>query len=130
MKNEKIIFADTNIYLGTKINDFPWVTTNQESFYNNGKLSLAWHPVSKSLSAADWLEVGDVFLNIGDDGGGGGDVDDDRMSQATLSRPLLRTLVMVASLLVRKTSHVFRHCLSCCWCSKQATLRSTRQSTL
>ena len=129
MKNEKIIFADTNIYLGTKINGFSWVTTNQESFYNNGKLSLAWHPVSKSLSAADWLEVGDVFLNIGDDGGGGGDVDDDGMSQATLSRPMSRTLMMVASLLVRKTSHVCRHCLSC-RCSKQGTLRSTRQSTL
>ena len=129
MKNEKIIFADTNIYLGTKIYDFSCVTTNRESFYNSGKLSLAWHPVSKSLSAADWLEVGDVFLNIGDDGGGGGDVDDDRMSQATLSRPLLRTLVMVASLLVRKTNHDCRHCLCCC-CSKQATLRSTRQSTL
>ena len=120
MKNEKIIFADTNIYLGTKIYDFSCVTTNRESFYNSGKLSLAWHPVSKSLSAADWLEVGDVFLNIGDDGGGGGDVDDDRMSQATLSRPLLRTLVMVASLLVRKTNHDCRHCLCCC-CSKQAT---------
>ena len=129
MKNEKIIFADTNIYLGTKINGFSWVTTNQESFYNNGKLSLAWHPVSKSLSAADWLEVGDVFLNIGDDGGGVGDVDDDGMSQATLSRPMSRTLMMVASLLVRKTSHVCRHCLSC-RCSKQGTLRSTRQSTL
>ena len=129
MKNEKIIFADTNIYLGTKIYDFSWVTTNQESFYNSGKLSLAWHPVSKSLSAADWLEVGDVFLNIGDDGGGGGDVDDDRMSQATLSRPMLRKLVLMSSLLVRKTNHDCRHCVSCC-CSKQATLRSTRQSTL
>ena len=119
---KKIIFADTIIYLETKIYDFSRVTTNQESFYNSGKLSLAWHPVSKSLSAADWLEVGDFFLNIVDDGGGVGDVDDDGRSQATLSRPMSRTLV-------RKTNHVCRHCQSC-WCSKQATLRSTRQSTL
>ena len=129
MENEKIIFADTNIYLRTKIYDFSCVTTNRESFYNSGKLSLAWHPVSKSLSAADWLEVGDVFLNIGDDGGGVDDVDDDGRSQAALSRPMSRTLVVVASLLVRKTNHVCRHCQSCL-CSKQATLRSTRQSTL
>ena len=118
---KKIIFADTIIYLETKIYDFSRVTTNQESFYNSGKLSLAWHPVSKSLSAADWLEVGDVFLNIGDDGGGVDDVDDDGRSQAALSRPMSRTLVVVASLLVRKTNHVCRHCQSC-WCSKQATL--------
>ena len=98
MKNEKIIFADTNIYLGTKIYDFSCVTTNRESFYNSGKLSLAWHPVSKSLSTADWLEVGGVFLNIGDDGGGVGDVD--RRSLPTLSRPMLRALVLMASLLV------------------------------